>query len=267
MRELDLPGSPKQPADSDVFRRAFQNGVRRTLETDDPNVTENLLVRDVAKGSDRLVKRIVSELVDAAGETLSYTEAIDITWEKAKPDEVVIRPVDCDFNPRALVLATTLRDEYFSERGNLTSQSMRDILSRVLATCSATSVREGGAVYFVSREHADTVARLRLFAEAMPGVTVRAVPLPDTAEQRDMVREAYHAEATSDVDRLAAEMSELLDSETVSSRRFQSISVRVEDARKKMLEYSDLLETEQADTAVRLQILTDQLVNLLGKVD
>lgn len=256
---------PGFPADSDVFRRVFENGSRRSFDTSMEGVTENLLVRDVVRKGERLVKRIVSEIVDAGGERLSYDEVVDVTFNKNHPDGVEVKALA--ENDNALNFARSLATEYHSTRGCIGAQAVREIIRRTLEESMATSVRENGGVFFVGPDYLDKLQALEGFCEQIDGAVVHPLPLLDDVKQREMVKRALEAEVTEEVIKLQVEVVGLLNQEgEIGSSKFKSYHKRFLYVNRKIKEYKDLL-TEQTDVAGdRLEILSKQMGALLNKV-
>lgn len=265
--QLDNAGFDKvlcrPPADSDVFRRVFSNGHRRTHSTDQEDVKENLLVRTVKNSSDRIVKRVVREVVDGKGETLAYDEVLDIQWAKSHPGRIDI--VELTFNDNAWTLANELRNDYYSERGCINSDGIRNIVRRVLDSCRATCVREGGAVFFVAKDYSDKLANLSEITNLVPGCDFHSLPLIDDRQQRDMIRKSFQSEAAEDLDRMLVEMDEAIEKGDVSAKRFSGFQERFAEMRAKATEYSKVLEEEIELETFRVAMLQNRLKKMFAK--
>lgn len=272
---LDKALPPSPPCDADVFRRTFQNGQRRQYKRSGvpakpgdpvPTIVENLLVRDVKRTGERLVKRIVVEEVDADGERLSYEESLEVVWTLQHPAEVAIRQVG-RYNHRANQLARDLAGAYSNERGCLDGNGVRRVIMNALGACNATCVREGGAVYFVTTAYDKELAALEELARNVPGATVHSLPLVDDRKQRDMVRESFLAEVTTDVERQIVELVETLKAgEAISPRKFQGLQSRYNQLRSKVEEYQGLLQDNLDTSELRLDLLRAHMKKALSSV-
>lgn len=253
---------PKPPADADVFRRAFTNGSRRKYATDQPDVTENLLVRQVTSTSERIVKRIVAELVDAQGETLAYKEVITVRFNVNSPECIEIE--ELDYHANALKLATELQTEYLAERGCLNGEGVRNIIRRTFTACRATPIRDG--VVFVMEDHAIQLAALEDLATHIPGCIVHALPLLDDRKQRDLLKRAFQSEAADELDHIVSEIDLLLETGgSVSQKKHSLFEQRVAEVKAKATDYSKLLEDEIETEDLRLQLVNDRMNKLLQK--
>lgn len=252
----------RAPADVDVFRRAFTNGVRRTYKLEG-GIIENLLVRQVKATSERIVKRIVREVVDSNGEKLAYDELIDIRFSKNHPERVEID--ELVYHQNALKLAQDLRSEYLSERGCLDAEGVRNIIRRVLTVCKATSVRESGGVFFVMESYASELAALEQLVSHIPGALVHSLPLIDDRKQKDMIRDAFKSEAAEELDRILTEIDETLEKGDVSERKFLFYQERVTALKTKAAEYAELLEDEVGMGELRVALLNDRIGKLFAR--
>lgn len=259
--------TPAAPRDDDVFRRVFYNGQRRKLPTDQPEIFENLLVREVVRAEGRVVKRVVIETVNSADVSLGFREATDIVFDVDRPQAVSITPLGGPENIRGSDLAHALASEYLAVRGFVDARAIREIVRQVLAAAMATAVRPGGGVYFVPMAHANLLASLEAVAPHLPGCSVHSLPLVSEAKQAQMLRAAFEAESIDAVDKTMAEVATLLKSDRkISMNRFSALAARQKTLVAKSAEYSHLLEQSLETTDDRLKILSIQLGALGAKV-
>lgn len=250
----------RPPADSDVFRRVFTNGQRREYATAQPGITENLMVREVVSTGERIVKRIVRELVDAAGETLEYEEIADVRFNKSHPERIDV--VEMVVNPNAHALVESLAAQYRDERGCLNGKGVRDLIVRGLEACRATRVRDG--VFFIMEEYAEKLEALEEIANLMPGALLHSLPLIDDRKQRDLVRKAFESEAAEALDRITTELDEALAGEA-DPDAFTRFQARLAPVMDKAKQYSELLEDEVGLEQLRIQLATAKLQDLFIK--
>lgn len=259
---------PRPPANADVFRRTFSKGERRKHATADPNVTQRLLIREVAGSSERIVRRVVEELVDAQGETLSYRETAQVTYNSNHPETLDIQELEQDGHSMALLLL--LDEKYQQERGCLDGNGIRSIINRTLASCQAVNLRgRSGGVYFAPESHAARLEALENWASQIPGANVHTLPLLDDRKQRDMVRASIRSEMTSDIEHLMAECAGLLsqpEDETISNRKFNAINTEFTNLKKKIGEYNNVLEEQVLGASDRMNIVAQQVGQLFMRL-
>jgi hypothetical protein len=257
---------PRPPADVDVFRRVFSCGQRRKLATPDPDVTENLLIRQVTTTNERIVRRIVAEMVNQAGETLTFTEVAQVTYNSNHPDRLDLFQLST--NPHAQALLSELDFEYQRTRGCLDGNGIRTIISRTLASCSAVNLRgRSGGVYFVPEDQGPRLDQLEKWADSLQGANIHTLPLVDNRKQRDKIRSAVRAEMTSEIESIMAEVSELLARDgAISDRKFQSLNAEYLAAKAKVEKYNIIMEEQVLGASDRINILYLQMGELYGKV-
>jgi Family of unknown function (DUF6744) len=257
-----LPKNP--PADSDVFRRVFVNGERRKIKLGEDR-SQRLLVREVSTTHERLIKRIVAEDVDGQDVTLGYTECVEIEWNKNHP--ATLRVDELSPNADASQLARDLASLYPRERRHMDANAVRLIIQKALTKCNGTSVREGGAVYFVAQDYTAQLEALEKMSEQIDGCFVHGIPLVDDRKQRDFIREAFKQEATVEVQKMVAELINIeRGGESVTPKRFAVLNKRYNALKSKGNEYSKLLEHEQGVTEVGLDVLKKHMSRLYSSV-
>ena len=260
---------PRPPANADVFRRTFSKGERRKHKTGDPNITERLLIREVTGSSERIVRRVVKELVDANGETLSYEQTAQVTYNSNHPEALVIQELEPDAHSMALL--NELDEKYQAERGCLDGNGIRSIINRTLASCQAVNLRgRSGGVYFAPETHAARLEALETWASNIPGANVHTLPLLDDRKQRDMVRSSIRSEMTSDIEHLMAECASTLEQlppdGTVSNRKFGAISTEYANLKRKIEEYNGVLEEQVLGASDRINVLAQQVGQLFTRL-
>lgn len=255
---------------------------------------------------EEIVKRIVVEEVDQEGELLSYSEAVEIRYNVNHPDALSIKVINeplpvsahaevladlravlegtapaasgvasalaatsasASGTARAMTLARELEAVYLRERGCLDSNGIRLMVKTALSECHATLVREGGGVYFVSSKYDPQLDALVKIADVIPGATVHTVPLIDDRRQRDLVKKAYEAEVTTEVDKLIVDALEVLKGDDgISPRKFSALQTKMLAVKSKVSEYDELLQEQIDSSRFRLDILTHHMRELFNKV-
>lgn len=257
---------PRVPSDSDVFRRTCSAAQRKRVPNSGGNF-DNFLVRDPGSKDDNLCRRIVREEVDSSNQRLSYAEVGEVCFDRLTGDiHTTLFPPGDDM---AREILDVIRTNYLADRRTLNGYAVRELVRRVLVGANATNVRyPGGGVYFLSAEHAGTVAALEEMADALgEGVSIHALPLIDDRKQRDMLKKAFEAESIDRATGLAGEIADLLKSDKpISAERAATYVTALRDLRGKLAEYSGLLETGLSSTSASLTILQRQVKALTKKV-
>lgn len=258
---------PREPADSDVFRRVCRAAQAKKVTTSDPDVLVNILVRDVSHGDDKvLLKRIVAERVNARGKKLSYEEMFDVSFDKDS-STMSIRRTSSLSEPAADEAAGQIGRDFPASRGMVNGAAVRDVFNRALVGSKATSVRPSGGVYFVMDEHAGVLEGLKALANHVPGAFMATTPLPDNAEQREMLRESVEFASEAEISSIQAEIANLLKSgEELTGARIAALTARTNTLKAKAAAYTDLLETNLGRTNAGVDILNRQLGQLMAQL-
>lgn len=266
--ELGLEEFVPSPSSApDAFRMAFENGQRRTMPTDDPDIKVNVLVRQVVANGSEILKRIVLEEVGANEERLSYKEAYEVRFRKEDPENLEWRPLAILDGPHANEvrgLVHSLSAQYQARRKSINGQVTRHTMRRLLDDVFAVCVRDGGGVYFVATPYYQRIGAMEALAAHFPdSIKVHALPLLDDRKQRDMLRQAFEDEANKDVERVIVDATKALGEGTIGKRRFTTLQSQYLQLRKKVTAYNDLLESQQTMASLRLEVLGAQLASLI----
>lgn len=252
---------PRMPRDDDVFRRTCSQHQRKRVPTALDGVFENYLIRDVKRGAGQVVKHIVVEQVDGANKRLDYTPAISLTFD-SKTGQIAVDVLSATPDDQVMNVAELILQDFEREKGMVNSYGIRDLFRGILATTGATSVRPGGGVYFVMQAKVEFVDALETLAEKMHYVEVTSVPLVDDRKQREMVRKAFEAETVGDIDKMLAEIDEIMAGPEITSDRFMAMSTRMRETRGLTQEYAELLDEELGNADFRLKVLEAKMRQL-----
>lgn len=260
---------PLPPKDADVFRRVCSKAERKKVPTDQKNIFKNYMVRDLNADNNNVYKRLVVETVDPKGKRLAYEQRYDITFEKATGNIVSKRNMGAsvvqDQDAENIVL--WIQNEYARQQGCLDSFAVRQWTSHFIQNLSGMRVREG--VYFVKTAHTEKIEALERFLQALPGsVLFHSLPLLDDKKQRDMLKQAFEAETSDEIDALITEIQEITTEcqagrkNGVSNTKYESMLNRYHALLERTGEYSELLEEKLSTTNSRLEIFMNSMVQL-----
>jgi hypothetical protein len=252
---------PRIPRDDDVFRRTCSQHQRKRVPTALDGVFENYLIRDVKRGAGQVVKHIVVEQVDGANKRLDYTPAISLTFD-SKTGKIEVDVLSATPDAQVMNVAQLILQDFEREKGMVNSYGVRDLFRSILSMTGATSVRPGGGVYFVMQAKVEFVDALETLATKVSYVEVTSVPLVDDRKQREMVRKAVEAETTGEIDKMLAEIDEVMSGPEITSDRFMAMSTRMRDMRSRTQEYAELLDEELGNTDFRLKVLETKMRQL-----
>lgn len=253
---------PLPPKDADVFRRVCTKAEKKRVPTAEDGVFENYLVRDMNADTDKVYRRVVVEKVDAKGHKLGYEQLYDITFDKAsaKITERKLGPA----NVVAEDVVRAVKQNFATDRGTLNSYAVREWIRHFILSLSATQVRPGGGVYFVSEDKYDKVQALEKFCQAMgTGVDFHYLPLVDDKKQREMLHRAFESEAADEIDGMLGEIADIRAAgRKITQSRYEDFLRKYHILTDRATEYGELLEEKLSTTHSRLEIFMRSMVEL-----
>lgn len=257
------------PKDVDVFRRVSSSVKRSKVPTSDPNIVQNVLIRNVGTANGITTKRVVVEDVSSGSKVLDFSQEIDLEFNGVS-GLAQWQPRGASSNALAVEVAEEVLNEYYSWRGCLNSYAVREWIRAELVLMGATAIKRG--VYFVSAAHTEALDQMTSFVAGLPGNSMfHTLPLVDNETQRRMLEAAYEEEAQTEMDNLMVEINTIVSKKKNISQKGRDAKVR-EAARlvKKMEEYKGLLNTTLAQAQARsdlLQEIMDDFLEVPSKRD
>lgn len=255
---------------SDAFRRATSAQSKRGEDK-----TRRYLVRPVCDTADEIVRHVVVERVDKAGQRLAHEALAQLRFVKPTKRMDAVRLVGSSSSPDESAVVDGMMSEatkLFAEyRDSLTGPEVTRWVMRQLNKMSRVTVHPHGHVYFVPDVHGGTVERLAAFVRDLKQYTVDkdaipqlwSVAVPDTAGQRDMVKAGFVATMTTELQQIGAEVMELQQragkpGEAVVAERFDRLSSAIRKAN----EYKAMLDLQTAEFDATVDLLREQLTAL-----
>jgi hypothetical protein len=232
----------------------------KKVPTDNPDVFENFLVRDLKYDGDKIFRRVVGEKVDAKGKRLSYEQLIDVTFNR-DTSFIQTRQMGAE-NDKAKAVVEKIHSEFARQRNCLNSWAIREWIRHFILSLQATQVRPGGGVYFVTDDYADEIDRLGEFCEWLgEGVVFHSLPLVDDASQRKMIREAYEVETVGAAKTLLDEIAEInTKGDRISERKYEEMLGQYQALAGKTEEYSTLLDDQLQNASSHLELLMKSMM-------
>jgi hypothetical protein len=259
---------PRSARKADIFNRTAFNGQHLKLSTPSAEVHVNYLIRPVSKTAEKIVKHIVIETVNSAGERLDYEEVHSLVFDvktETLADTCLINTEDV----AAKDLAQRLYKDFLSAQGCVDDHGIRSVIRRVLDAAGSTAVRPTGGIYFVAASGAKLIDQLTEAIKAsVPAASLHSLPLVDDETQREMLANAYESEMKEQVDALMAELSVLLkEGSKIHGRKIGRILREVGEIKKKNVEYRDLLTGKLDATSIKISLLAQQVQTALKRQD
>ncbi len=246
-----IPGVPR---DDDTFLRVTSKIARKREPIGTTGEYENILVRKVRHEKGSIVKHIVAERVDAQNKRLSFDPVVELEFHPIGGDFTVTFLGDFP-HARAMNLAREAQTSFGFWKGMLHSDSVRNVISRVIHSTHALSVRPTGGVFFVLDSHTPAVEAVLGAVRGLAGVNITPIPLIDGSDQREMLRAAYQEETVGEVIKITTEMNALLQGEPVTPGVANAFVERISGVKAKVAEYEELLGNSLGAAEIHLQAM------------
>lgn len=253
-----LPGEIKA---HDAYRRASSKAAS-TIEIDYNGAKHKarLLVREVKKDQNGVVRHLIRELIDEKNVVTEYatvgklnfdrkTELMDIGWDNNYLGEYDYKQVLEDTN--ALFLEWTQFH---------TKDTVRNIANKVVKSMHPVSIMQGGRAQFVPKINRDLLYNLKGLVAELPGGSIaEVIPMVDTVDQRDLITKNLEREVLADVDSLLNDFTVILQNPTVRKGQVQRYASHFVALQEKTSKYEALLQS-------KMTVLQQQLMEALQKV-
>lgn len=265
--------------------------MRRQRGKDAPQRRQaTLMVRHVTRNNDEIVRHIVREVRDERQTKLSYVAKLgECVFHRDKDtgtdsvagagrleisvDHAAIHqlPIAEQEQAAAMVaeLVEDLQTKYEHRRRYMTGDRIRGMLRNYIEDLNAIRVRPTGGVYFVYREHTETLGALReLVTRCSEDSHLVRVPVPDHDEMREMVVDAWRSKTTEELQKLTRDIADAQHAARQSGnpvtaaaaqvlyRRFQQLKAATD-------EHSTQLAASLDEEDSALQLLNLQIAGLL----
>lgn len=297
-KELDLDPKyiPPPLRNVDAYEKVTgPDGVRISYPLDDPSAygvvnqsknrsrrngfgsSASLMVRPVRRDGGQIVRHVVREVRDEENTSLSYDTRIGVcvfhrdneaSEEGAgalqvEPDHEAITALPDAEQATVRAMLADIEEQYRRRCMFLSADKLRGVIRKYIEDLNAIRVRKTGGVYFVHRQHADTLAALRtLVGRFSDDSHLVRIPLPDQEEMREMVVSAFTTKAKDDLDRLAADIATA--QREGKDGEVQKLYARFAELEQATAEHAKLLSTSLDDTNASLSLVKAQLGSLLA---
>jgi hypothetical protein len=264
-----LGGPPKPKHDKRGDSEEEQDG--------EPRVA-TLLVRHVKRGPNAVVRHLVREVRDAEHERLEYDVKVgECIFRRAADSttgagELAVAPdftavPDPEEQQEIRAVLDRIAADFRHRCQFLTGDRLRAVVRDQVETLNALKVRPTGGVYFVHAQYRQTLVRLRdLVKRFGAGSNLYLIPLPDEAELRDMVVQAFRTKTREDLERLAREIAAAATADPVRQSVVEALNRQYRRLKEAADEHQQLLAVDLEDTGAALELVRDQLVGLLTAV-
>lgn len=277
---IDTQYIPPLAHPKDAMRRAVKAAEVARQEIG-PEQYLNLLAREVSHSKTDLLYHLVAEVVDAKGHRLSYSQEAEITLhiETDKKGAFTREDIATHWLPSRTSTGPVLSEAakalggiqaaYNQHRTHYDGNALRRTVTRILDDCHPVAVRPSGGVLFIPRGYAATVDALGKLIDllAQYGITqghrsvLRAVPVVDAADQRQMIDESLEEQVNTETRALLDDLSQ---ADGSTKKGIETLIGRIQRLQSMVREYDDLLETKRSDAQAGLEVAMAQARALLA---
>jgi len=213
------------------------------------------LVRLAKDGDGELIYAVVRE-ENLGGGVLMHKQEARVELKKAA------RALVSDVPGHTLVRA--IEDAFHQHLDTHTSDDVRRTVVKTLHTLSAVTLREGGGVYWVPRNHAETVRRLEQAVSQLGQSTFHVVPVHHTEDASRtlgvVARGSLETELTALREELEAFKAQPPDRPSTLQRRLETF----EGLRSRAQLYRDILHVQVDDLEQHLTSMTASIEQMLA---
>jgi hypothetical protein len=235
-----------------------------------------LMVRHVSRDNDKIVRHVVREVRDEEQARLSYTAKVGEVIFRRDPDSKAAHGAgQVEINPEVPALAQLpasemhqvldcleeISREFEAGRLYLSSDRLRAMIRKYIENLLPVRIRSG--VYFVGRQHAETLGKLRELVSRFTGKSnLTRIPLPDQDEQRDMIIAAFISQTDYEIRKLSADIRAAID-DGASDAVVQRLTRRFRELKASASEHEQLLGASVEDAHASMEVVEKQLKKLL----
>jgi len=242
----------------DAFRRASKS-VEQDVRGENKE-RMSLLCRDVASEKNLVRRHLVIETRDTAHRRLLYNQCAAVLTFNRETNQIETSIME----HQDFVVDAVLRFEHGFRRclAGYDGQAKRRLIRNVLDDMAATSVKESGGVYLIPRAYEERLFQLITFIKALPDCSAHKMPVEDTKDARDMVREVVTQKATD----MMAELRSALRQDKLSERNMQNMLIQAKSVRDQVTLYQRLLKETIGTLETDVEMLEAQMMAMLQAI-
>lgn len=249
---------PKEISPSDAFRRATTDIQKSKVETGNPDIFVNYLVREVYSDRTEIVRKIVVETVDKAGKTLSYQpEEATIRYDK-KADKV-------EYTASSYLTEGLINEAialFEKHRITYNSRHIREMVFNIIGSFSPISLKPSGGVYFVPAKFTTELTDFIKLVNQLGESEAYKIPLIRNDENTDMVRKKLQDHIKNAI----WEAAEYLKNPTFDKSNANIKLALVKQVVKDFTEYQQVLQDELTDMEDSLSLLKMQARRIVERI-
>jgi len=263
---MDEQWLPPELRPVDAYRKATGQLVR-TVPTPSEEAKRTGVVErryrfeDVLCDSKRVIRHLVRVDVDARAVELRLVELAAVTFDRQTAGLQVqvldaTDPVCGELLDEAISRFKHYRDHYDGD-------AVRRMLHRILSSMDPTLFKDSGGFWFVPYKYASNLATFRRLLEAL-GLRYGTMPVVDTEDARNLVRQMFEHQAREIMGRLATLLKR--DVEDLDRRSVVDGLDQAKDLLRQIREYQELLQQDLQDLLFQADVIQRQMLALVERV-
>lgn len=242
---------------ADAFRRATSSIKNKTAwNPATPEEKYKVNVDEIRCDADSIKRIIGIKSLDAANEDVYYTPIAEVIFNRSFNQVVsTVTTSDQFLNKLATSLCTDIESKYSDWSLYHNKDTVRNIINRMVSDTHPVNLMPTGLCKFIPAASNDFLYNLKNALEEMDSYIIAApngastgkniveiIPVIDTEEQRDLVKENFETEITDEMSQLVLDLKDVLvNKTTLSSRTAASFIDKFSILKDKATEYESLL--------------------------
>ena len=249
---------------SDVFRRATSSVKNKVIFFPDPATGLYLKTKvdiDEVRCDDQGIKRIVGiKRINEANEDVSYEQIGIAVFDRAHPSLSSFTLVQPYFGiPECEDIMLEIENNFNDWCVYHTKDTVRNIVNRIVQDTHPVSLTPTGLCKFVPKSHRDilyglkeAIGELQQYSSQTSGNFMEIIPVIDTEEQRNLIKNASELELKDNLFAFTQELKEVLQNRTILPaktvtsylNRFKTLKEQVDDYEGLLGNYLGFLRTQ-----------------------
>jgi seryl-tRNA synthetase len=265
----DLIPRIRQP--KNTFQQAVRSIENRSRKTDSKKKRIEIEVDPVAEDANEIIYQVTKLERSELKKVIDHPKAMKVRYDK-QTEQIEWEPLDRleDMDESDLKGLFDLIQNHFERNAKkVPGARVRAGVRALMKELGATNIRKkAGGVYFVPKDGRDYLEGLETVLGELWGdkAELHLIFAASAAGEKDLVERHFTTNVSSEVDKLMAEVTEAL--KTESTRKMRSDRVGNILAQRKMLgdareKYAALLDSSLEETETKLDLLDQQLEQLV----
>lgn len=272
--QLDPQFVPEQGKAIDAYKKATSEANGSGYPLSDGNTAE-VLVRDVSAGKDTVIRHLIREVKDPKAKRLAYNKIAEAIFYRPTVrngkveagterfrltiDHPTLLPNERAPMDAVVEQVSAAYDRYCNYMDGMKVRAMvRDYVLHL----NGIALKAG--VYFVHVSRVDELERLATLVDRLGnGCMMHLMPMVDLDTQRDMVVEAFQAEAAAQLTNVVREISHLRETrKKITPDAYAKVKAQYDSVMTKASEYTRTLKISEDRTEGAAEIALDALAAL-----